>query len=71
MLCLNISNIAIITIKNVDYRFIIHNITKPEAINLLKNSFLEDHGYVEKNISYFLVRFFNFFCLVYIKWLIL
>ena len=45
MLCLNISNIIIITVKNVDYRCIIHNITKSEAINLLKNSLLEDRGY--------------------------
>ena len=33
MLSANISNIAIITFKNVDYRFIIHNISKSEAIN--------------------------------------
>ena len=42
MLCLNISNISITTDKNVDFRFIIHNIRKSEAINLLKNSVLED-----------------------------
>ena len=41
-----ISNIAIITVKNVDYRCIIHNISKSEAINLLKNSVLEDCGYI-------------------------
>ena len=34
MLIFNISNIAIIAIKNVDYRCIIHNINKPETINL-------------------------------------
>ena len=45
MLSVNISNIAIITIKNVDYCCIIHNITKSEAINLLKNSVFEDRGY--------------------------
>ena len=33
----NISNIAIISVKNVDYRCIIHNSSKSEAINLLKN----------------------------------
>ena len=38
----NISDIAIITIKNVDYRCIIHNISKSEAIDLLKNSVPED-----------------------------
>ena len=46
MLSVNISNIAIITVKNVDYRCIIHNIIKSEAINLLKNSVLEDSGYI-------------------------
>ena len=44
MLCLNISDITIISVKNVDYRCIIHNIGKYEAINLLKNSVLEDRG---------------------------
>ena len=46
MLIVNISDIVIITIKNIDYHCIIHNISKPEAINLLKNSVLEDHGYI-------------------------
>ena len=45
VLSTNISNIVIITIKNVDYRCIIHNISKSEAINLLKDSILEDRGY--------------------------
>ena len=36
MLSVNISDIVIITVKNVDYCCIIHNITKSEAINLLK-----------------------------------
>ena len=34
MLCLNISGIAIITVKNVDYRCIMFNINKPQAIHL-------------------------------------
>ena len=34
MLCLDISNIAIITIKDVDYRCITNNISKYKAINL-------------------------------------
>ena len=42
MLCLNISNISITTDKNGDCRFIIHNIRKSEAINLLKNPVLEE-----------------------------
>ena len=45
MLSVNISNIAIITAKNVDYCCIIHNISKSEATNLLKNSVLDDRGY--------------------------
>ena len=46
MLSVNISDIAIITVKNVDYRCIIHNISKSEAINLLENYVLEDCGYI-------------------------
>ena len=45
MSCVNISDIAIITIKKVDYCCIIHN-SKSEAINLLENSVLEDRGYL-------------------------
>ena len=40
MLNVNISKIAIITVKNVDYRRIIKNLSKSEAINLLENSVL-------------------------------
>ena len=46
MLCPNISHIAIITDKNVDYRCIMYNINKSGAINLSKNSILEDRGYI-------------------------
>ena len=46
MLSVNISDIAIITVKNVDYCCIIHNISKYEAINLLKNSVLENCVYI-------------------------
>ena len=46
MLSVDISDIAIITIKSVDYHCIIHNICKSEAINSLNNSVLEDRGYV-------------------------
>ena len=45
MLSVNIRDIAIISIINVDYRCIIHKISKSEAINLLERSVLEDHGY--------------------------
>ena len=46
MLIVNISDIVNITVKNVDYRCIIYNISKSEAINLLKNSVLENRGYI-------------------------
>ena len=38
---INVSDITIITIKNVDYLCIIHNISKYEAINLLESAVLE------------------------------
>ena len=41
MLTVKISGIAIDTIRNVDYKCIIHNISKSEAINLLEDSVLE------------------------------
>ena len=46
ILCLNISDIVIITVKNIDYHCIIHRISKSEAINLLETSVLEDRGYI-------------------------
>ena len=45
MMCHNISNIASITVEGIDYRFIIHDISKSEALHLLKNSVLDDSGY--------------------------
>ena len=42
----HISDFATFTIKNVDYQCIIHNISKSEAINLLKNSVFENRGYI-------------------------
>ena len=51
MLCVNISDITIITVKNVDYRCIIYDISKFEAINLLKSAVLEDRGYIQKIMS--------------------
>ena len=44
MLGVNISDIAIINIKGVDYRCIIYGISKSEAINLLANYVLEERG---------------------------
>ena len=46
MLSLNISDVAIITVKNANYRFIMCNISKSEAINLLDNNVLENRGYI-------------------------
>ena len=45
MLGVNISSIAIITVKNVDCHCIIHN-SKSEEINSLKKSVLEDRGHI-------------------------
>ena len=45
MLSVNINDIAITTIKNIDYCCTIHNINKFEAISLLENSVLQNHGY--------------------------
>ena len=44
MISIHVRDIAIITIKNVDYCCIVHNISKSEAINVLKNSMLGDVG---------------------------
>ena len=46
ILSVNTIDIAIIMVKNVDYRCIIHNTINSEAIDLLKNSVLEDCGYI-------------------------
>ena len=46
MLSVNISDVAIITVPNVDYYCIIHNISKSAAINLLKNFVLDNRGYI-------------------------
>ena len=46
MMCPTIRDIAIITFKVVDYRCIIHDIRKSEAIYVLENSVLDDSGYI-------------------------
>ena len=61
MLSVNIDVIAIITVKNVDYRCIIHNISKCEAINLLKNYILENRGYILYYISVYSNQFLLLF----------
>ena len=51
MLCLNISNIAVITIKGVDYCHIIHDISKCDKINFLEYFVLDDLGIYKMNIK--------------------
>ena len=46
MLCLRISNIAIITATGLDYCCIIYDISKSEAVHLLQNTVLEYRGYM-------------------------
>ena len=46
MLCLNLSKIAIITVKGIDYFCIIHDMSKSEAIHLPEHSVLDDPGYM-------------------------
>ena len=46
MLSVNMSHIAVINTKNVDYCCIINNIIKSEGINLLESSVPEDCGYI-------------------------
>ena len=44
ILCPSLRGVAIITVKGVDYCYIIHDISKSKAVHLLENSILEDHG---------------------------
>ena len=70
--CLDISDIAIITVKNVDYCCIIHSSSKSEAINLLKNSVLENRGYIYKIFAFFSVYsgiYIYIYIYIYICWL--
>ena len=46
MFCLNISDIANIAAKGVDYHCIIHDIRKSKAIHLLENYVLDYWGYI-------------------------
>ena len=48
ILSVSISDVTIITIKNVDYHCIIRNLSISRAFNLLESSILEDRGYVSK-----------------------
>ena len=46
MIRVNISDIAIVAVKEVDYRCIIYDIIKSEVIHLLENSVLDDRRYI-------------------------
>ena len=39
-----LKNIAVLTVKDVDYRCILWGISKNEVFNILNNSVLEDQG---------------------------
>ena len=67
MLSFDISEITIMAVKNVDYPFIIQNISKSEAINTLEIAELENRGYIYKKIVLIFSLFKAVFCLVYIK----
>ena len=47
----NVSNIAIITVKDVDYRCIIQNISKSEANNLSENPVLNIYRDIDRDID--------------------
>ena len=51
MLSVNINDIAITTVENVDYNYIIHKIRKPDVTDLLNNSVLENRRYIYKILS--------------------
>ena len=53
MVCFNLSDITIITVKNIDYRYIIHDISKSEVINLLEIAVLENVGIYKNYYFYF------------------
>ena len=63
MLSVKIRDIAIKTVKNVDCRWIIHNISKSEAITLLKTSVLKN---IALDFSLFKAAVYYLFCLAYI-----
>ena len=46
MLCLNISDITVITVIGVDYHCFVHDISKSDAIHLLENFGLDDRRYI-------------------------
>ena len=64
MFCLNLSDIATITVKNADYCCMIHGISKSTAIDSLENSVLDDCVYIYKthiNEINFKNRVYNYY----------
>ena len=61
MLSVNIKDITIIALQNIDYRCIIHNISKSEIINLLKSAMLENRACISNNIVFIFSLFFLIF----------
>ena len=51
MCCLNISDITIITSKDIDYLCIIQDISKSDATYLSENYVLDDCGYIKMYIK--------------------
>ena len=51
MMSMNLSDIAILNIKDSGYRCIISGISKSEAINLMQNVDLTEKGVALKNIK--------------------
>ena len=71
MSSVNISDIAIITVKNIDVRCIIYNINKAEANLNIEGIYIYIYINIVLNFNLFKTFFlFNFFVLLYIKWLI-
>ena len=56
--CLIFSDIVITTVKGVDYRCIIHDISKFEAIRFLENYILDDRGHIYNiyNVMYIYIN---------------
>ena len=46
MFCINLSNIAITSVKGVLYHLIIYDISKSDVTHLLENSVLDYCGYI-------------------------
>ena len=46
ILCLNITNFVIVTVKGVDYHCIIHDITRSNPTYLSENSVFKNCGYI-------------------------